>query len=425
MSTTDGGPPLMRWRHEEQVLAALRDRGALRRAELGALVGLSRTTLSEIVGDLLRRGAITVVSTDAEHRRGSGRPAELIALDPRSGQYLGLDFTHAAIHLEVVDAGYAVIATLRSDLGADAPWPERIEAALGLVDELEAGGTHLGALQGVGVGLPGPDSPAWSGDHTAAREASSRARLAVEHAVQERLGLLPLLDTNTRLAALAEAVPAGRAADGDGAEEQVHEDLVYLRLAAGVGGGVVVGGRLVHGARGLAGELGHVGVREGGHLCRCGRPGCLETVASLPAVIETCRERGLDLPGDTDRERAAALGEAAAHEDPILEEVLREAGTAAGHVLAATVLALNPAEVVVGGTLPQLAPAILRHIASTLTDEVRTIDGARPRVRASQRGDSGGATGAIIALVHRTSLLAGYPGGRPVLASPRLRRSPA
>ncbi|MFC7465582.1 ROK family protein [Brachybacterium sp. GCM10030252] len=409
MSTPEGGQVLVRWRHEERVLAVLRERGALRRAELAAQVGLSRTTLSDIVGGLLRRGALQVVATDAGSRQGSGRPAELIALDPRSGQYLGMDFAHAAVHVAVVDASYEIIAAQHRPLGTGAPWEERIAAALALVDEMEQGGTRFGALQGVGVGLPGPYSPSWSGNHSLAREASARARRAVESAVRERFGFTPLLDTNTRLAALAEAVH----------RDTVDDDLVYLRIAAGIGGGVVVGGRLVHGDRGLSGELGHVSVRRDGRTCRCGKRGCLETVASVPAVLETCRERGLALNDLADLERALERAE------PILEEVLREAGTVVGQVLAGTILALNPADIVVGGTLPRIAPVFVQQVASTITFEVHTIDGARPRVRVSELGDSGGASGAILALVHRTSLLADYPGTRSTPSVPRLRRSPA
>lgn len=407
MNTPESGQTLVRWRHEDAILAVLRDHGAMRRSELAARVGISRTTLSEIVRELLGRGALRVVATDAAARRGSGRPAELIALDPSSGQYLGMDFAHAAIHLSVVDASYEVIAARHRALATDAPWEERIAAALALADEIESEGARFGALQGVGVGLPGPFSPAWSGGHSVARKASERARRAVESAVVERFGITPLLDTNTRLAALAEAVH----------EETADRDLVYLRFAAGVGGGVVVGGRLVHGDRGLAGELGHVSVRREGRTCRCGKRGCLETVASVPAVLESCRERGLELEDLSDLERAVERA------DPVLEDVLRDAGAAAGQVLAGIVLSLNPAEIVVGGALPRIAPAFVQQVASTITYEVHTIDGARPRVRASELGDSGGATGAILALAHRTSLLADYPGGRSAPAVPLLRRS--
>lgn len=407
VTTTTGGPALVRWRHEAHVLAALREHGALRRAELAAATGLSRTTLSEIVGDLVGRGAVRVVATDAAGRRGSGRPAEMLALDPTSGQYLGIDLAHAAVHVAVVDASHDVIASEHREVSPDAAWDARVGAALEVVDEIAAGGTRLDALQGVGVGLPGPYSPAWSAGHAGATESSAAARRQVEDAVHDRFGLSPLLDTNTRLAALAEAVRT----------PGTDRDLVYLRVATGIGGGIVVGGRLVHGGRGLSGELGHVTVRQDGRRCRCGKQGCLETVASVPAILATCAERGLDLGSLRELERAVDRA------DPTLEAVLREAGTATGQVLASTVLALNPTDVVVGGALAAVAPPFVQQVASTVTFQVHPIDGARPRVRASDLGDSGGAVGAVVALQHRTSLLVDYPGspGAPTVSSPTRR----
>jgi predicted ArsR family transcriptional regulator len=82
----EGVHTLVRRTHEERVLHVLREHGALSRGQIAAKVGLSRTTLSEITGDLLSRGAVVVVDTDAGLRAGSGRPAELLTLDPSSGR---------------------------------------------------------------------------------------------------------------------------------------------------------------------------------------------------------------------------------------------------------------------------------------------------------------------------------------------------
>jgi len=81
--------PGVRREHEERVLAALRDHGARSRADLWDLVGLSRSSLSEITTSLLDRGVIVVLDKDSPPRRGAGRPAERLALDPTSGQYIG------------------------------------------------------------------------------------------------------------------------------------------------------------------------------------------------------------------------------------------------------------------------------------------------------------------------------------------------
>ncbi|GAA1727066.1 ROK family transcriptional regulator [Isoptericola hypogeus] len=397
---------LVRRTHEERVLAALRAGGALSRSELATRVGLSRTTLSEITASLLRRGAAVVVDTDAATRSGSGRPAERIALDPGAGQFLGVDFGHRRVHVAVADASHEIIASGVQPYD-DEPWPARVELALGLVDRLVADhGLHFGALQAVGIGVPGPFTGGAPGGTPVAwnRHATPDG---VQAAFAERFGTPVVVDNNTRLAALAEAVshPGGPG------------DLVYVRLSDGVGGGLVVSGRLVLGARGYSGELGHVTADPTGVACRCGKRGCLETVASVPAILAACRRRGAavdDLDG---------LAAAVEKGDPVVDAVLREAGTALGRVLGAAAMVLDPVEVVVGGEVAHVAPVIVEQAAATLRYELYSVPTDVPRVvRASQLGDRGGALGALAALFHRSPLLAGYP--EPEAAGPHhLRRS--
>ena len=116
MST--GRPGLAQRTHEASVLRVLRERGALRRGEIAELVGVSRTTLSDLAGRLLERGAIVIADTDAASRAGSGRPAELLALDPGSGQFMGVDFSHREVHVAVADASHEIIASGHDTYGA-------------------------------------------------------------------------------------------------------------------------------------------------------------------------------------------------------------------------------------------------------------------------------------------------------------------
>jgi len=405
MSTTTGVHALVRRTHEERVLAALRSGGALSRSELAGRVGLSRTTLSEITASLLQRGAVVVIDTDAATRSGSGRPAERLALDPAAGQYLGVDFGHRRVHVAVADASHEIIASGVQPYD-DEPWPARVDLAFALIDGLVAErGLHLGALQAVGIGVPGPYAggpgsvPVSWHRHAAPGE--------VEDAFARRFGTPVVLDNNTRLAALAEAV-----SHPDG-----PSDLVYVRLSDGVGGGMVVSGRLVRGARGFSGELGHVTADPRGVVCRCGKRGCLETVASVPGILSTCRDRGADVHDLDD------LAVAVERADPVVDAVLREAGTALGRVLGAAAMVLDPVEVVVGGEVAHVAPALVEQAAATLRYELYSVPTDVPRVlRASQLGDRGGALGALAALFHSSPLLAGYPA--PAAADrPLLRRS--
>lgn len=417
MSTTTPGSTARR-AHEGRVLGALRD-GPLSRAELARRVGLSRTTLSETTAELLRRGAIVVLDTDAATRRGSGRPAERLALDPGSGQYLGVDFGHRRVRAAVADATRETVASGVEHYADDTPWSERLDLAFALIDRLASEhGLHFGELQAVGIGVVGP----YGGrrpDGAPVPWARRSAPDDVRGAFADRFGAPVVVDNNTRLAALAEAV----------SQPESATDLLYVRLSDGVGGGLVVSGRIGTGAHGFAGELGHVSVDPAGTRCRCGKRGCLETVASTPAVLAACRAQGVEVHTLDD------LAAVVATSDPAAEGVLREVGAAVGRVLAMAALTLDPDEVVIGGEIVHVAPVIVEQAAATLRYELHPLPAAEPvLVRPGRLRDTDGALGALAAAFHLSPLLAGYPhpeAGRrgalrevlPESLPPRLRRA--
>ena len=395
MQSPPGVRALVRRTHEERVLQVLRRHGALSRNEIARAVGLSRTTLSEITGNLLQRGAIVVIDTDAANREGSGRPAERLALDPASGQFMGVDFGHRRVHVAVADASHEIVASGSDRYEDRVDWATRLDVAFRLIERLsDEYGVHYGALQGVGIGIPGPYSgkPGVRRFPTHGAAADEFHEASVDEAFGERFGAPVIVDNNTRLAALAEAIFGDKAI----------ENLLYIRLSDGVGGGLVVGGRLVSGSAGLAGELGHVTARADGIPCRCGKNGCLETIASVPAVLASCRAAGLTV------ETLDDLAAAVARSHPAADQVLREVGAAVGRVLAAVAMALNPAEIVIGGEITRAAPVIVQQAAATVTYELFP-GAASPGVRAAYLSDDDGALGALAALFHRSPLLAGYP----------------
>lgn len=378
------------------MLRALQANGAMSRGEIAQIVGLSRTTLSEITGNLLQRGAIIVVDTHAARRGGSGRPAERLALDPASAQFMGVDFGHRRVHVAIADASHKIMVSGSVRYDDTASWQTRTELALALVDRLSSqAGVRYGALQGIGIGVPGP-YPAPEGVPRATPGATilRPAPEGVDVAFAERFDAPVIVDNNTRLAALAEAIT--------GADSVA--DLLYVRLADGVGGGLVIGGQLVTGSTGLAGELGHVTVEPVGRPCRCGKRGCLETVASVPGILATCWEFGLRL---NDPE---ALADAVARQHPVAERVLRGAAAALGHVLGAATMILNPAKVVIGGEIARLSPVMVEQVAATLAGELFPIAAAGPVVEAARLSDEDGALGALAAVFHNSPLLAKYPG---------------
>lgn len=364
------------------MLRVLRQRGALSRNEIADCVGLSRTTISEITSDLIGRGAITIVGTDAVGRVGSGRPAERLALDPGSGQFMGVDFGHRRVNVAVADAAHEIIASGTSRYPESAEWAERIPAAFELIDRLSVDeGVHYGALQAIAIGVLG-----W-GDRSPAD--------GVAEIFAERFGASVTVDNNVRFAGLAEALrsPADSV-----------QNLIYLRMSDGVGGGLVVGGRLVRGSGGFAGEFGHITVAGAdGERCRCGKRGCVETIASVPAILARCRSLGAHVETLDDLRAAVRIAE------PTVDRVLHEAGAAVGRVLGAAAMTLNPSEIVLGGEIIHIAPVLLRQVASAITYELSYRADTAPVVRPALLSDEGGALGAIAVLFHESPLLASYP----------------
>ncbi|SDR75136.1 ROK family transcriptional regulator [Microterricola viridarii] len=397
MAELEGAHALVRRTHEERVLRALRELGALSRAEISERVGLSRTTTSEITAELIQRRAIVVVAPDAAERAGRGRPAERLVLDPGAGQVIGIDFSHGRVYAVVVDASQQIIAAGVADYGTGSAWTERAEIAFALLDRLKSQHeVHYGALQGIGLGFPGPFSA------NGARLALGRDRRdtsAVDGAREllqcftERFAAPVHIDNNARLAGLAEAIWGG---------QTPSSSLLYLRLSQGLGGGLVLGGTLETGASGYAGEIGHITVAVDGLDCRCGKRGCLETIASIPAVLAECARRGATLP-DLD-----ALQGAAENGDPIVTAVLREVGVAVGRVLGGLATALDPAEIVIGGPLALAAPMIVDQARASIAYELLPIPQAEPVVRAATLGSDDGARGAVAAVLRRSSLLERY-----------------
>jgi glucokinase len=234
-----------------------------------------------------------------------------------------------------------------------------LEAIASAVGECRAvARTHNGVISGVGLSLA-----AWIGPDR--RHLLRAANLGscgedVRDDLARRLGLPVRVDNDGNLTTVAE----WRFGSARG-----RHDFVLFTLGTGVGGGVVVDGRLVVGNRGLAGELGHIPVQDNHSVCVCGGIGCLETVASGPAVAQAAIRRGL-----TSSEPGALTAEDVAREahrgDPCAIDVLTEVGRQVGLAAARLVPVLDPEVIVLAGSLaiggaPFIAQSATRALADT------------------------------------------------------------
>ncbi|WP_445150033.1 ROK family transcriptional regulator [Baekduia sp. Peel2402] len=359
----------LRERNRRRVLSALRVAGITSRAELARRTGLSRTTVSSLIGDLVRDGLVAErVDHSAAPGAQGGRPPVLVSLDRRAGAAVGVDFGKSHVTVAVADLGHTVLAEMRRELPSDHRAEQGLDAAAELVDAaLTEAAVDRSCVLGVGMGLPGPvhaDTgtvgstsilPGWVGV-TAARAMSDRLNLPVR------------VDNDANLGALAEHVWGA----GDGVE-----DMIYLKLATGIGAGLVLRGRLYVGVGGTAGEIGHTIIDEHGPVCRCANRGCLETLASGAATVDLLRPTlGEDLT-------LGRVVELTIEGHPAATRVVADAGRHIGRAVANLVNLLNPSRVVVGGEMAACGDVLLdplraecqRHAISSAGDDVEIHHG--------------------------------------------------
>jgi predicted NBD/HSP70 family sugar kinase/biotin operon repressor len=328
------------------ITALLGSGGPQSRADLARGSGLSRTTVSSLVTELLDQGL--VVETDdrgTPYKGGSGRPPLLVALALRPGGVAGVDIGHGHVRVAVSDRSAKILAEVETQTDTDPHGNATLDIAADLVGRAAAeAGIAVSELLMVGLCVPAPiDRRSARVDHAVL---PGWHELAPADELSRRVERPVVVDNDANLGAMAEHQHgAGRGV----------ADLLYVKLASGVGAGLVLGGRLHRGATGLAGEVGHVLAREAGEVCRCGSRGCLETEVSTRRLLALLRP----VYGD-DLDLAGLLALDAGGETAV-RRVLTDAGHTTGRVLAGVCTTLNPARVVVGGSLgasPTLVAAI-------------------------------------------------------------------
>ncbi|HEY8581718.1 MAG TPA: ROK family transcriptional regulator [Capillimicrobium sp.] len=335
-----------------RVIDVLLEEGVASRADIARRTGLSRTTVSSLVADLVERGLVSEREpVDGRDSAGAGRPPVLLALDRSAGAAIGIDFGHSHLRVAVADLSHALLAEAVREMDVDDSASDDFAAAVELVDQVLAeAGIPRDRVISVGMGVPGPILHATG---TVGSGAILPGWIDVDagEEMQRRLGLPVVVDNDANLGALAEAMlGAGRGA----------RDILYLKVASGIGAGLVIDGRIYHGAGGTAGELGHLLVDEEGQVCRCGNRGCLETVAAAPRLLEQLsRTHGAGLR----LEDVVALAEGG---DPGCQRVIADAGRHIGRAAAMCCNLLNPARVIVGGDLSAAGDLLLDPLREAL-----------------------------------------------------------
>jgi predicted NBD/HSP70 family sugar kinase len=333
------------------VLTHLHHDGQLSRAELTARMGLNRSTIGALVGELVELGAVN--ETAPSERRGgrrasAGRPSLDVRPSSEAVYVIAVDVGVKTLHVARVGLGGTVLQRASGRTPASHSPAAVATAVVRLIRQIVADVPCGAAFLGIGIGVPG----VVRGRDGIVRFAPNLGWHNVPFAqvVTDRMQLpVPLRVVNDAdLGVLAEHTRG--AAVG-------YDDVVFLMGDVGLGGGVIVDAHPLQGVGGYAGELGHLVVNSRGRTCRCGSIGCWETEVCTPAIARALRLDDAELEPLVERLRQV--------ERP--SPALREVGRYLGMGLGSVVNVLNPEVIVLGGIFRSLFPAVREETLAALS----------------------------------------------------------
>ena len=327
------------------------------RTDLASRSGLSRATISAIAAELIESGI--VVDGPQRASRG-GRPARVLQFAEASRTLIGVEL--GASHLSAVrtDLRGHVQAAERHEHDVQAD-PEGTLHILGRVLESLLSTSTVPVI-GIGLGVPSPilhDRPGRLSADLFPRWAS----VDLASWVTAHTGLPTMLDNDANLGALAEHWwGAGRG----------RTDFAYVKVATGVGAGVIINGDIYRGSGGIAGEIGHTAIDSSGPRCRCGLSGCLESMVGTQSLLERAREAAIahptPLPWAGEALTLQSLIDSANDGEPTARELIARTGHWLGIALANLLNLINPSCIVLGGRLTRAGDLLLVPLRAAMAE---------------------------------------------------------
>ncbi|HEY7340025.1 MAG TPA: ROK family transcriptional regulator [Ktedonobacterales bacterium] len=382
---------LMRELNRLLILNGVRVSGPITRVAVAHRTGLSRTTVSSIVDELLADNLLFEGKT-VEAAPTGGRRATLLHFNADAGYVIGVDLGRSHLTLLLTNLAGQIIARrsgpFDASLGPEVCLQQVIASLMDFTAE-----HHIGWHQiiGVGLGIPGP------------MDAASRMLVRPPRmpgwdqfdirAVMERACKVPIyLDNDANMGARGESQY--------GAARHV-EYMAYVKVATGIGCGLIMNGDIYRGAGGTAGELGHVTIDDNGPLCDCGNRGCLEVVAGAAAVtIAAARgvypDSGGTSAGPLD---VADVVQAALAGDTVAQEAIERAGYHIGIALAGLVNIFNPSLILLDGSMARAGEFLVGPIREGIARRSLAASSAATRIEMAQLGDNAIALGAVATVI--------------------------
>jgi N-acetylglucosamine repressor len=361
--------------NQKLVLKTIYQQGQVSRADIARLTHLTRTTVSNLVTEIIDDGLVEEVGLEPST---GGKPATLLSVVDDSRHLLGIDLANSEFRGGILDLRGRVKHRFNLPVN-DRNGEAALELAYELIDELVTSATS--PLLGIGIGTPG----LIDARRGVVRQAVNLdwQELRLRDLLESRYNVPVYIANDSQVAALGEYT-FGQNSD--------TSNLVVVKVGRGIGAGIVINGHLYYGDGFGAGEIGHVMVTEDGELCRCGHFGCLETIVSSQALIKQAQaiasndsdsvlNQMADCPGAITTETVLKAVEAG---DPALREVVDRAGYYLSIAVANLVGVLNIQRVVIAGSVARLGQPLLEPIRREFRQRSMEMLANETRIELSQ-----------------------------------------
>jgi len=378
------------------ILNTIRKNAPISRIDIAKLTGLSAATVTKFVDNLIESGLIK--EEGHSYSRGGRRPI-LLRIEASSGFAIGVDIGGENLRVVVTDLEAKPIFQLSL---ATCAWEGKdrvLNRVIGTISRaLRESNVPKEKLKGIGIGISGlidyergtslfcPNLPGWE-------------NVPVSRLIEDEFGLPCIVDDSSRTMALAEHW-CGIAQDVD--------NFILVNVGVGIGCGIFTHGKMYRGAGGIAGEFGHMTIKEKGPRCNCGNYGCLETLASGPAIVRRTREAlqegvvseiGKLCGGNLDSITPRVVVEAAKNGDKLAFNLIEKTGEYLGIGIANLINIFNPELVVIGAGVSRAGDLLLDPLKRTVRARALQQSFRMVQIKTSSLDEFGGAIGGAILIL--------------------------
>ncbi len=377
---------------EVRIVQLLRTHPVLSRAEIAESLVLSRAAIGQVLDRLCGRGV--VVSSKLGESTGGRRPM-LLSLNKEAAYVIGVDLGATGSRVGISNLGADPLAMHEEPIDIKAGPEVVLSRVLEIIRNLlRDAGISRESLLGIGIGVPGPVEfrtgrpisppimPGWDG-------------IKVSDFFAADFDCPVYVDNDVNVMAIGEQW----AGAGKGLE-----NLIFVKVATGIGAGIICQGLIYRGDQGCAGDIGHITADANGPRCNCGNVGCLEAVAAAPAMVRlalTAVEEGRSRLLATVLEEqgkltAVDVGRAASLGDQVAIDIVRQSGRAIGQVLAGLVNFYNPPLIVIGGGVSRVGHLLLASIRESVYKRSLSLSTRNLTIVGSSLGSNAGVIGCSV-----------------------------